>query len=280
MATLEIFDVQHGQCALLSSDAGAHMLIDCGSNGTTGWRPSSMLKWRGIGFLDELMITNYDEDHACDLVGVRRAASIGILTRNPTVCGADLYRLKSSGGMGAGIEALAGMTRAYSGGGEPSWPDYDGMTYRLFYNSYPGDFDDENNLSLVAVMRWPGGNGLPGFSIVFAGDMEVPGWRRLLQRPDFVAEMRRGVSVFVASHHGRRNGYCRDLFDVTGVSPEVFVISDCGIQHATQDTIADYRRHARGFWLDGQERRVLTTRRDGRITFTIAPGRTTQVEVG
>ena len=102
----------------------------------------------------------------------------------------------------------------------------------------------------------------------------------LAPEPDFVAEMRRGVSVFVASHHGRRNGYCRDLFDLTGLSPETFVISDCGIQHATQDTIADYRRHARGFWLHEKERRVLTTRRDGRITFTIMPGQTTQVEWG
>ena len=279
MATLEIFDVQHGQCALLSSDARAHMLIDCGSNGSTGWRPSSELRWRGIDYLDELMITNYDEDHACDLVNVQRTVPIGILTRNPTVCGADLYRLKSIGGMGAGIAALATMTAEFTNG-VASWPNYDGMTYRHFYNSYPEDFDDENNLSLVAVMRWPGGNGLPGFSMVFAGDMEVPGWRRLLQRPDFVAEMRRGVSVFVASHHGRRNGYCRDLFDLTGLSPEAFVISDCGIQRATQNTIADYRRHAHGFWLNGQERRVLTTRRDGRITFMIAPGRRTQVEVG
>lgn len=134
MATLEIFDVQHGQCALLSSDARAHMLIDCGSNGSTGWRPSFELQWRDIGFLDELMITNYDEDHACDLVGVRRAASIGILTRNPTVSGADFYRLKSGGGMGAGIEALAEMTEGFSTAVR-SWPDYDGMTCRHFYNS-------------------------------------------------------------------------------------------------------------------------------------------------
>lgn len=276
MATLEIFDVEHGQCALLSSDAGGYMLIDCGSNGTTGWRPSTMLNWRGIKFLDELMITNYDEDHACDLVNVRRTVGIGILTRNPTVRGSDLYRLKASGGMGAGIEALAVMTADFTGG-VPSWPNYDGMTYRHFFNSYPADFVDENNLSLVAVLRWPGGAGLPGFSIVFGGDMEVAGWRRLLTRPDFKEEMRRGVTVFVASHHGRSNGYCRELFELTGLTPEAVVISDGGIQYATQDTIADYRRHALGFALCDTERRVLTTRRDGSITFHISPGQVTRV---
>lgn len=59
MATLEIFDVEHGQCSLLSSDSGAHMLVDCGHNGGTGWRPSRMLSARSIRHLDELVITNY-----------------------------------------------------------------------------------------------------------------------------------------------------------------------------------------------------------------------------
>jgi beta-lactamase superfamily II metal-dependent hydrolase len=279
MATLEIFDVEHGQCSLLSSDSGAHMLVDCGHNGGTGWRPSRMLSARNIRHLDELVITNYDEDHASDLVNLRRAASIGILTRNPTVLGNDLYDLKSSGGMGAGIQALADMTCDF-GSSVTRWPDYDGMTYRCFYSDYPGDFVDENNLSLVMVMRWPAAGHLPGFSILFAGDLEVAGWHRLLQRRDFIAEMRKGITVFVASHHGRRNGYCRELFDWTGLSPEIVVISDGGIQYATQETIADYRRHSQGIDFCGQQRRVFTTRRDGRITFTIRPGQTALLSTG
>ena len=279
MATLEIFDVEHGQCSLLSSDAGSHMLVDCGHNGGTGWRPSRMLNARNIRHLDELVITNYDEDHASDLVNVRRAASIGILTRNPTVLGDDLYHLKSSGGMGRGIQALAEMTYGF-GSGVTRWPNYDGMRYRFFYNDYPADFVDENNLSLVMVMRWPSNLHLPGFSILFAGDMEVAGWRRLLQRRDFVAEISRGITVFVASHHGRSNGYCRELFDWTGLSPEIVVISDGGIQFATQETVADYRRHAQGIDFCGQQRRIFTTRRDGRITFTIRPGQTTLLSIG
>jgi beta-lactamase superfamily II metal-dependent hydrolase len=273
MATLEIFDVQHGQCSLLSSDAGAHMLIDCGHTGGTGWRPSVMLRYRGIGHLDELLITNCDEDHASDLPNVRQAVSIGSLSHNPTVSGYDLYHLKAQGGIGAGIAALADMTTEF---GHPivSWPDYDGMTYRHFWNRYPDDFDDENNLSLVTVMRWPGAHGLPGFSILYGGDMEKPGWLRLLQRDDFFHEVR-DVSVFVASHHGRLNGFCGELFEWTGLRPDIFVISDSGIQHATQDTIALYRKYARGIAHNGQERRVITTRRDGWIRFFIEHGRAT-----
>ena len=87
MATLEIFNVAHGQCSLISSDDGAHMLIDCGHNGGTGWRPSDMLARRGMHWLDELVITNCDEDHASDLPNVLATVDIGCLTRNPTVAG-------------------------------------------------------------------------------------------------------------------------------------------------------------------------------------------------
>lgn len=267
MSVLEIFDVEHGQCSLLTSDAGARLLIDCGNNSATGWRPSDMLWQRGVGYIDELIITNCDEDHVSDLPAVLDTVGVGILNRNPTVGGADLYRLKAQGGMGRGIAALSKMTQGY---GEPvsHWPDYDGMTYRQFWNRYPSDFEDENNLSLVTVMRWPGLNGNPGFSILYAGDMERTGWLKLLERNDFCAEMR-DICVFVASHHGRLNGYCAELFEWTGLEPVIFVISDGGIQYATQETIALYRKHASGLNYNGTQRSVITTRRDGYISFTI-----------
>jgi beta-lactamase superfamily II metal-dependent hydrolase len=271
MALLEIFDVAHGQCSLLSSDGGAHLLIDCGHNGTTGWRPSDMLRRRGIRWLDELIITNCDEDHASDLPNVLDTATLAILTSNPTVSGRELYQLKASGGMGRGIAALAKMT-VRCGGAPLSFPDYDGMTFRTFWNRYPFDFEDENNLSLVTVMRWPSRDGRFGFSILYAGDMERDGWLALLRRADFCAEMR-DITVFVASHHGRLSGYCAELFEWTGLRPVIFVISDCGLQYATQDTIALYRQHARGVLHNGVNRRVITTRRDGYIRFTIEQGR-------
>ena len=130
MATLEIFNVAHGQCSLISSDSGAHMLIDCGHNGGTGWRPSEMLARRGVRWLDELVITNCDEDHASDLPRLLETVDIGCLTRNPTVSGNELYRLKASGGMGAGIASLVDMTMHFN---QPagSLAAFDGMTCRI-----------------------------------------------------------------------------------------------------------------------------------------------------
>jgi beta-lactamase superfamily II metal-dependent hydrolase len=88
---VQIFDVEHGACALVTADTGAHMLIDCGHNSTTGWRPSTYLPSIGVTHLDELVITNYDEDHVSDLPYLVRSVGIGILTRNPTAAQAPAF---------------------------------------------------------------------------------------------------------------------------------------------------------------------------------------------
>jgi hypothetical protein len=46
---LQIFDVEHGACALLTCDNGARLMIDCGHNSTTGWYPGDYLASLGIG---------------------------------------------------------------------------------------------------------------------------------------------------------------------------------------------------------------------------------------
>jgi hypothetical protein len=35
---LQIFDVEHGACSLLTADNNARVMIDCGHNATTGGR--------------------------------------------------------------------------------------------------------------------------------------------------------------------------------------------------------------------------------------------------
>ena len=50
-------------CALLTCDNGTRLMIDCGHNGDTGWRPGRYLRDQGISRLEMLAITNYDEDH-------------------------------------------------------------------------------------------------------------------------------------------------------------------------------------------------------------------------
>ena len=96
---IQIFDVEHGGCALLTADTGARMLIDCGHNSTTNWRPSSYLKNMGVNQLQKLAITNYDEDHASDLANLLKVVSVDSLVSNPSVSSADLKISRTSGGL-------------------------------------------------------------------------------------------------------------------------------------------------------------------------------------
>jgi len=51
--------------------------------------------------------------------------------------------------------------------------------------------------------------------------------------------------------------------------PRIFFISDSGIQYTSKETISLYRRNTPGIQHKGMRRRVITTRRDGYINFTI-----------
>jgi beta-lactamase superfamily II metal-dependent hydrolase len=256
---ITIFDVEHGSCALIEADTGARMLVDCGYNAITGWRPSYHLLRRGISYLDELSITNYDEDHVDDLPNLQRLIRIGILTRNPTVSGDQLRYLKREGGIGEGISCLARMTASYNQPvsllGQPNWGS---LSFSRYWNSYPYDFVDENNLSIALFVHHP------LLSVLFPGDMEKGGWKRLLLRPGFITDLQR-VHVLIASHHGRENGCCGELFSLTGWRPQIVIISDDYKQYDTQETVDWYRQRVAGINFYGSTRHVFTTRRDGAI---------------
>ena len=97
------------------------------------------------------------------------------------------------------------------------------------------------------------------------GDVEEPAWQKLLQNKEFRTRLSR-TNVFVASHHGRTNGYCKEVFDLC--SPDVVVFSDGPQKYATQEEADTYARHASGVTFNGRRRYVLTTRNDGTISWT------------
>ena len=125
-------------------------------------------------------------------------------------------------------------------------------------------FTDTNNLSLVVFIKYR------NFKILFPGDLEKPGWTALQQQPAFCAELV-GTDVLVASHHGRENGFCKDIFAY--FTPRCVVISDKAKVHSTQEMVPDYRAvvHEKGARVRStmNDRHVLTTRRDGWIQFTV-----------
>lgn len=261
---LDIFDVEHGACALITTSNGRRMMIDCGHNTTTGWRPGTSLRRSGITHLDRLIVTNYDEDHVSGLPNLIDNIDIDELGRNPSVRPDTIRFLKSEDGMGDGINVLVrSIENVFTGGSPTKAKDFGDTSFSFFWNNHgspPLGFDDENNLGLVVFVK------CGDHKIIFPGDMEKAGWRRLLQKPEFVNELS-NVNVFVASHHGRENGCCEEVLQHCR-NVFAFVISDQKKRYQTQETVEQYRRYAKGVsFPNGTLRRVLTTRRDSSMRF-------------
>ena len=166
-----------------------------------------------------------------------------MLARNTSVLPSTIRYLKTEDGMGVGIETLINsIVGMFTGGPPPVIDDFGDTTFTFYYNRYgalPGFFDDENNLSMVTFIT------CGHHKIIFPGDMEKAGWLQLLRDPNFVRELH-SVNLFVASHHGRENGYCEEVLNLCSQIRAV-IISDKKKGHQTQETVDRYRAYASGF---------------------------------
>lgn len=265
MTVLQIFDVEHGGCALLTCENGMRMMIDCGHNATMPWYPGEHLRQLNVRHLDMLVVTNYDQDHVSGFPNLVDNVSIGNIVRNTSVGPQTIQQLKSEDGVvSVAMDRFIYAIQHHFGppGAAPAL-SFPGVEWSVHCNPYP-TFEDENNLSLVLRLR------VGHITFLFPGDLESAGWRHLLATDRGFANAMRDITVLVAAHHGRLSGIETDLFDVYGCRPEVVVISDDCRQHDTQETTDYYRNKCsgiRGFRGGAEERRVLTTRQDGELTF-------------
>ena len=256
---LTIHDVGHGSCISLIC-GGVAMLWDCGRDGDN--RPSLFLPLMGVDRVEQLFITNYDEDHISDLVALNRVRKPRFLCRNQSIDALRLRQLKKQGGLiSDAMEEMLAMMGNYTGNGNTPL-EFPGVKDTTCRNSFFTDFDDTNNCSLVTFLSCNGTN------FVFPGDLECEGWEKLLQKPAFCNHLKK-VDYFVASHHGRESGYCKKVFDYC--KPRAVIVSDSDIKYSTQETTADtYRPHCSGVTFRQREKRyVLSTRSDGDICWPL-----------
>jgi beta-lactamase superfamily II metal-dependent hydrolase len=272
---LKIWDVEHGACAMVThrSDYGVEgrlAMIDSGDNSSTGWKPSTYIKhYLNRGVLDYLFVTNADLDHISDLDNLwKEGIAVSTFFCNRSVSPAVMTIIKEmSGEVTNDIQRYLDLHASYIyPANTPFDQNMGGITVKTYWNSTPR-FYDTNNLSLVAIFKFG------TFKILFPGDLEEDGWLALLEQPAFRAELA-DTTVLVASHHGRENGYCQLLF--TYCHPRLVVISDKTIVHDTQGMTQAYRQRVTDHWPNGvlvattgKQRHVLTTRRDGWITFNV-----------
>lgn len=265
---LKVFNVDHGACALITTSNGRHVLIDCGHHAEKRWFPGTALNAMGIYALDRLMVTNFDEDHVSGIGDLFDKTVTQALLTNSTISSQNVRQMKAERGMGRGMgrgirRLVESMEQTFTGGpvSRANNADFGDTSFSVYRNSYNPvfGFTDTNNLSLAIFVR------CGPHKVIFPGDLEKPGWRALLQHPAFIRELH-DVTLFVASHHGRLNGYCPEVM-AQCPSIQAVIFSDEGIVYDTQETASLYRTHAAGIWFDGQPRRVLTTRTDKSMQF-------------
>jgi hypothetical protein len=263
---IDIHNVGHGHCSVITCPNGAKIMLDCGYQASPGWFPSITYGGQRVALL---AFTNLDEDHVEDLPYVWKDVPLGAVFSNPTVTAGALAAMKRAGGMGRGVGVAHDILGRLGSGLIGTLPNLGEVYAWAYFNRYGVDFTDTNNLSLAIIVRYR------GVAVLFAGDLETVGWRTLLRNnPYFVRELE-SVRIMVASHHGRENGQCDELFRL--MKPDVVVFSDDAKQYQSQETDAWYRRRVNGLRdldnprpLGGYGRRhVMTTRRDGSLTLRI-----------
>ena len=251
----QIMDVEHGFCAYAEADNKNLMVFDCGHHGANKFLPSEYLLNRGHRSIEIFFVTNYDQDHISDLPNLYSKLRIDSLYRNKSISVDELKRLKlKSGALSNAMTVLLSMMTSYTAAiSDPT--EFPNMTWQIFYNDYP-DFKDTNNLSLVIFLK------LKDTTFLIPGDLEKPGWEKLLLSSNFRKALG-DVDYFIASHHGRENGYCKQVFDYC--NPLSVIMSDGPKKYATQEMVNTYGKHARGIRFNGNTRYVLTTRTDGTL---------------
>lgn len=262
---IDIFDVGHGACSVITSPSGQRVMIDCGS------KKDAPYWWPSIQFYGEtfagLILTNLDEDHVSDFESTLKNVKFATVCVNNTITATVLKSLKRDG-MGSGVEAVYKYLQS------PSCLNLclniPGLSISLFRFPY-GAFDDTNNLSLITAVQYG------DFCILFPGDLEYEAWSRALLNEQFRHLLGR-VNLFVTSHHGRDNGCCPEVFEGGICTPDAFIMSDKELVHETQQTTAWYRQHAKGLhkivenpWDQPETRYVFTTRTDECISVDVPP---------
>jgi beta-lactamase superfamily II metal-dependent hydrolase len=248
-----VHDVGHGLCISLIHQNGNVMLWDCGHEAEK--RPSVFLPQIGVREIHRFFITNYDEDHISDLPDLRRKIPIRLLYRNKTISAEELKSLKKSKGpITKAMESLFDMINTYTGSQPDTPPEFPFVYFSVYFNKYGSEFTDTNNISLVTFLY------CNGHCFLIPGDLECSGWEKLLEKSEFRKELE-NVDTYIASHHGREDGYCSDVFQYC--KPSVVVFSDGCIDYETQKMASTYAQHASGIYFKNRKRYVLTTRDDG-----------------
>lgn len=269
-----IFDVGLGQSIFIypHSHPTYGMLVDCGN--TEGFEPIDFLLKQGFianNILSNLTLTNYDQDHFSGIPNLLDKVKIRTVIFAPNLSSSEIKETKEKPHTKA-LEQVCEVKNIYIHPVPDYLPPYIIRTFCLLKEHIkdPDPNNLTNNLSQVIFIEQH------GTVVCVSGDLEEEGWKLLLKNEQEIKIWLGRTNVFIASHHGRNNGYYPAVF--LYCRPECIIISDKGIMHDTQkDMSAVYGNHVvgGGVIFNGNflnKRKVLTTRDSGHLWIQLLTG--------
>lgn len=268
MLTIDIHDVGHGACSVITLPNGKRIMVDCGCDADRPWYPSIAYLGQEI---DLLLLQNLDRDHVEDIEGVLSRTRVKRYFSNPTIDADALNWLKREHVMDDSLRQVHRLLQRYDPWRGLPYLDCGNTYVCAWYNTYPIGAQSTNDLSVVLVLRYG------RFTAVFGGDVESTGWKNFATSAEFNLDILL-TNVYVAAHHGRENGFSPEILGAA--NPDVVIFSDKEKIHETQDTADNYRRYTKGIRdltrpvdkpLAPPSRKILTTRRDGDLRIVVQP---------
>lgn len=255
-----IFNVEAGQCILIQDSDMNVIMVDCAYNESAMQRIKNLSKIHfEIPFVKYLIITNVDEDHISGINwlldnGVKILAVFLPDNLNPN---------QVKGFKNEETPALKALFTLYqsSNPNHQMYLPYEVYRFSLKEDQLPPNLKSTNNFSQVIFIKFNEA------IVCIPGDIEKDAWDFLIYYNPKVSFLLKQTKIFIASHHGRRNGYNPNILGLCD-NLNCIIISDKSIQHETQEgMVSIYGKyvHGNGIFFNGKGRKVLTTRNDGDI---------------
>ena len=267
---LIMWNVQHGSAIYIQTPNGKDIAIDLGAG--DDFSPLQHILRSGHR-LDHVTITHPHMDHIDDILNFD-LLSPGTLLVPKHLTEGDIRggNPKPDQVTEAKIQKYLEVRRKYNidVGPEKSinLPKNNGGVSIQTFIPYQSSKGNLNNHSVVTVMEYS------GVKILIPGDNESSSWEELLGQSQFRSTIA-DTHVLVAAHHGRESGFYRPLFN--HIKPLITLVSD-GRAVGTSVT-SKYDDVTKGWNVcrrngTRQERKCVTTRSDGIIEVSVAPGNT------
>ncbi len=267
-----VWDVQHGAATYARTPNGRHFAIDLGVGSAKQNREFSPLlhlrRKYGVEALDEVTITHPHRDHLDDVFNFD-GLNPKVLVRPNHLSDAEIWAGNKQADREI-IEKYLEINRRYNHPvdpqNDPTAPENNGGVEVRTFVPKTCSKTNLNNHSVVTFLTFAQSK------ILIPGDNEEPAWRELLGDETF-RQVLKGCDILVAPHHGRRAGYCADLFQY--FKPRLTIVSDGPSTETT--AVSQYAAVTSGWSVHkrsgGQQtRQVVTTRSDGVINVKFGSG--------